>query len=145
MTARLESEGMSPQMLERTDYPNFGVLAEVQRLMGDCAGALIFGFKELEVHDGVWRVGTPEEKQVKEMSLSTSWNQIEAGMALTLGLPLLVICQRGVAGGIFDTSAGEHQVYRSLIEDGWNAPGFTHAFTDWSADVRERGRVLTKN
>lgn len=145
MIARFHSEGLSPQTLEREDYPNFGVLTEVQRLMGDCAGAVIFGFKELEVRDGVWRAGTPDEEQIKEMSLSTSWNQIEAGMALTLGLPLLVICQRGVTGGIFDTSAGEHQVYRSLVEDGWNASTFTRAFTDWSADVRERGRVLTKS
>jgi hypothetical protein len=145
LVTRLESEGMSPQILERPDYPNFGVLAEVQRLMGDCAGAVIFGFKELEVRDAVWRVGTPDEKQVKAMSLSTSWNQIEAGMALTLGLPLLVMCQREVTGGIFDTISGEHQVYRALIEDGWNASTFTHAFTDWSADVRERGRGLTRH
>jgi len=141
MIAKLESEGMSPQTLERADYPNFGALAEVQRLMGNCAGAVIFGFKELEVRDAVWRVGTPDEKQIKWMCLSTSWNQIEAGMAITLGLPLLVISQRGVTGGIFDTTSGEHQVYRALVEDGWNASTFTHAFTDWSADVRERGRV----
>jgi hypothetical protein len=132
---------MRPQTLERADYPNFGTLAEVQRLMGDCAGAVIFGFKELEVHDGVWRVGTPDEKQVKEMCLSTSWNQIEAGMAITFGLPLLVICQRGLSGGIFDAAAGEHQVYRAVIEDGWTASNFVSSYTDWSADVRERGRA----
>lgn len=141
IVAKLESDGMRPQTLERADYPNFGTLAEVQRLMGDCAGAVIFGFKELEVHDGVWRVGTPDEKQVKEMCLSTSWNQIEAGMAITFGLPLLVICQRGLSGGIFDAAAGEHQVYRAVIEDGWTASNFVSSFTDWSADVRERGRA----
>ncbi len=143
--ARLESEGMVPQTLERADYPNFGALSEVQRLMGDCAGAVIFGFKELEINDAIWRVGTPDEKRVKEMALSTSWNQIEAGMAITLGLPILIISQRGVTSGIFDTASGEHQVYRAVIEDGWNAFTFTHSFTDWSADVRDRGRVLTKN
>jgi hypothetical protein len=61
-----------------------------------------------------------------------------------LGLPLLVIYQREVSGGIFDTAAGEHQVYRAVIED-WNASTFSNAFTQWSADVRERGRVFKTN
>jgi len=142
MIARLEAEGMSPQTIERTDYPNFGVLSEVQRLMGDCAGAVIFGFKELEIKDGVWRAGTPDEKQIRGSCLSTPWNQIEAGMAVTLGLPMLVVCQRAVSGGVFDTRSGEHQVYKAFIEDGWNAATFTNSFAGWSADVRERGRVL---
>ena len=127
--------------MERPDYPNFGVFGEIQRLMSDCAGAVIFGFKELEIHDGVWRLGTPEEKDVKEVYLSTPWNQIEAGMAVMLGLPMLVICQRGVSGGIFDTASGEHQVYKVGIEEDWNASTFINSFTGWSADVRERGRV----
>jgi len=139
---KLESEGITLQTLERPDYPNFGVFAEVQRLMSDCAGTVIFGFKQLEVRDGVWRLGTPEEEEVKAKWYSTPWNQIEAGWAVMLGLPMLVICERGVAGGIFDAPSGEHQVHKALIEEGWNAPAFLNSFTEWCADVREKGRYL---
>ncbi len=30
-------------------HPRFGAIGEIQRLMSDCAGAVVFGFKELEV------------------------------------------------------------------------------------------------
>lgn len=141
LLTRLETEGMTPQTLERADYPNFGTFSEVQRLMADCAGAVIFGFKELEVQKGVWRSGSPEEHQVEQMSLSTPWNQIEAGMAVMLGIPMLVLCQRGISGGVFDTAAGEHQVHRAALEE-WNTSEFISTFSNWSADVRDRSRTF---
>ena len=141
---RLESAGMVPQSLERAEYPNFGAFGEVQRIMSDCAGAVIFGFRQLDVREGIWRPGTIEEKQVQAQSLPTPWNQIEAGIASTLGLPLLVIFQHGVGGGVFDADAAEHQVYRALLEDGWQDSTFARSFNDWSSDVRDRSRISAK-
>jgi hypothetical protein len=85
MRSKLEAEGMTPQTLERIDYPKFAAIGEVQRLMTDCSGVVIFGFKQLEIRDGLWRPSTPEEKPVKDQYLSTPWNHIEAGMAAMLG------------------------------------------------------------
>lgn len=140
LLTRLEAEGINPQTLERTDYPQFGAIGEVQRLMSDCAGAVIVGFQQLEVRDGLWRPSTPEEKEVKDQYFPTPWNQIEAGMAMMLGLPILVLCQPGVNGGIFDMSAGEHQVYRVPVDEDWKAPSTLNSLTDWCSDVRERSR-----
>lgn len=140
LLTRLEAEGINPQTLERPDYPQFGAIGEVQRLMTDCAGAVILGFKQLEVRDGLWRPSTREEKEVKDQYFSTPWNQIEAGMAMMLGLPILVLCQPGVNGGIFDMTAGEHQVYRVLVDEDWKTPSTLNALTDWCSDVREHSR-----
>ena len=140
LQARLEAEGMTPQTLERTDYPQFGAISEIQRLMSGCVGAVIFGFKQLEVRDGLWRSSTPEEKHVKDQCLSTPWNQIEAGMAVMLGLPILVVCQRGVGGGVFDVAPGEHQIYRVWMDEDWNTTAYWNSLADWCADVRERSR-----
>lgn len=142
LQSRLEAEGMIPQTLERTDYPQFGAIGEVQRLMSDCAGAVIFGFKQLEVRDGLWRASTPEEKYVKDQYLSTPWNQIEAGMAAMLVLPIFVVCQREVDGGIFDMASDEHQLYRVFIDEDWNATAYLNSLADWCSDVRERSRSL---
>lgn len=141
LQARLEAEGMIPQTLERPDYPQFGAFGEIQRLMSNCAGAVVFGFKQLEVRDGLWRSSTPEEKLLKDLFLSTPWNQIEAGMAAMFGLPILVICQKGVNGGIFDTALGEQQIYRVFIEEDWNKFADLNTLADWYADVRERSRL----
>ena len=140
----LQSAGIEPLTLERRDYPDSGVFQEVQRMLHDCAGAVIFGFKELEVREAVWRAGTSEEKVVQDQSSSTPWTQIEAGMANMLGLPLLVISQKQVSGGVFDTASVEYQVYQARVDEDWTAPAFLQSFADWSADVRERSRGLTR-
>jgi pentapeptide repeat protein len=140
----LQPAGIEPLTLERRDYPDSGIFQEVQRILNDCAGAVIFGFKELEVREAVWRAGTSEERVVQNQSSSTPWTQIEAGMANMLGLPLLVISQEQVSGGVFDTASVEYQVYQARVDEDWTAPAFRQSFADWSADVRERSRSLTR-
>lgn len=142
LRTRIEEEGMILKTLERSDYPQSGVIGEVQRLMSGCAGAVIFGFKQLEIREGLWRPSTPEEKHIKDLYLSTPWNQIEAGMAAMLSVPMFVVCQRGVDGGIFDPTPGEHQIYKVFIDEDWNGTAYLNSFADWCADVRERSRSL---
>ena len=140
--SRLEMEGIIPRTLERPDYPRFGAIAEVRRLMSHCAGAIIFGFRELEVRDGIWRPGTAEEEHVQGVHFSTAWNQIEAGMAVMLGLPVFVVCPRGVGGGIFDVASSDYQVYRVFLDEDQKSTEFLNSFEDWCAAVRDRGRAF---
>ena len=140
LLARLDAEGIRPLVLERMDYPQSGALAEVQRLMSGCAGAVIFGFKQLEVHKGTWRPRTSEEKAVESIYFSTPWNEIEAGMAVMRDLPLLVVSQKDVTGGIFDASMAEPRVRRLVVEDDWTSTNSSRLLADWYADVRERSR-----
>jgi hypothetical protein len=135
----LAAEGITPRMLDRPDYPRFGVIGEVQRLIGDCVGGVVFGYSQLTVREGVWRGGTPEEKQIRDVGLSTPWNNVEAGMAVIQGLPLLILSQKGVDGGIFDVADGD-QLYHAGVDEDWRAPRFQNSFTTWCADVHERSR-----
>lgn len=133
----LESEGFSPATLERSDYPEFGVVSEVSRIMSECAGAVILGFSQLEVRDGTWRPGTSEQRQVEGEHRSTPWNHIEAGMAAMHGLPLLIVRQEPVSEGIFDIATGEHRAYEIAFGDG--EPEIPkEVLANWSCDVRER-------
>ena len=140
LTARLEAEGMTPQSLERSAYPRFNPIGEIERIMSGCAGAVIFGFEQLEVRDGLWRAGTSEEKHIHAMTLSSPWNQIEAGMAVMLGLPVLICGQPGVGGGIFDLNVGGDRLHRVQTDETWDAAAFVSSFTNWCATVRERSR-----
>jgi len=137
VTAWLRAEGMAPQALERADYPSSGSLGEVQRIVAGCAGAIVFGFGELQVRDGVWRAGTRDEAPVVGQTFPTDWSQLEAGMAAMIGLPILVVAEPGLAAGIFDGRLGDHQIHRMPIDaDRGSAP-----FADWCARVRERARA----
>lgn len=138
IASRVTAQGMQVQWLERPEYPTSGALAEIERRMSCCAGVIVFGFAQLHVREGTWREGTREQQDVKGMSLPTPWNHVETGMAIALGLPLLVVFERDVRGGVFDLLSAEHHVHRLWLDEDLDGRTFHDAFSAWSADVRER-------
>jgi hypothetical protein len=95
--------------LRREGYPASGSLGELRRLMSGCSGLVIVGVRQLTVADGTLRAGTPEEAQVRNITLPTPWSQIEAGMAFALELPVLVVSDHLWDAGVFgirDESSG---------------------------------------
>jgi hypothetical protein len=134
--SRLNLERMTVMTLERPEYPGFGSLAEVKRVMAGCAGAVIIGFCDLEIKDWFWREGTKEETSVHGRYLSTEWTQIEAGMAIMAGLPVLIVSEPNLRGGVFEMPTSEHLLYRSGADE---LPS-SMAFQDWCMAVRQVAR-----
>jgi hypothetical protein len=136
----LQQEDFQPQMLEPRDYPPSGALAEIDRIISSCAGAIIVGFPQLHVREGSWRPGTPQEQPVQGGSYATPWNQVEAGIAAAYSLPVLMLTERNVREGVFDLAPGEHRIHRAALDGSLEDAAFKSAFTAWCADVRERCR-----
>jgi uncharacterized protein YjbI with pentapeptide repeats len=97
----IEDGGADVVRLQRDAYPPSGSLAEIRRLMGGCSAVAIVGLCQLHVARGMLRPGTPEESPVRDMSIATPWNQIEAGMAFALDLPMLVVRSKLGNEGVF--------------------------------------------
>lgn len=106
----LNSNGLEPRALGRSDYPIHAPLREVLSIARHCAGALILGFTQHEsdgftrVADGDRGISTHTEK------IPTPWNHLESGIAYTLSLPILVLKEDGVRGGVFDPGTMEGYV-----------------------------------
>jgi hypothetical protein len=98
----LESVGANIVTFERSDYQPAGVLSDLHRVMANCHGVIILGFRQLEISSGRWRPGTPEERSVEGAAEATPWNQVEAGIAAALRLPFFIVRDSGVTGGVFD-------------------------------------------
>lgn len=98
----LEAAGAEVVTLERSDYPPAGVLSELHRVMADCRGVVVLGFRQLEISAGSWRPGTPEERPIDGTAEATPWNHVEAGIAAALRLPMFIVRDQGVTGGVFD-------------------------------------------
>jgi len=137
----LDEQEMTCQTIERSEYPKFGLIAEVRRLMSGCAGAVIFGLSQLDVRDGTWRLNTAEEAPVVNVKLPTPWNQIEAGMAAMRGLPVLLVSQPGVTGGILDLGGSDDLIFRLDPGEAASARPGGEPFASWCAAVRERARA----
>jgi Pentapeptide repeats (9 copies)/Pentapeptide repeats (8 copies) len=99
--AHLIEEDAEVVRLHREDYPASGSLAEIRRLMGSCSAVVILGLPQLHVAHGTLRAGTTEQIAVRDASIATPWNQIEAGMAFALGMPMLVVRSQLGDEGVF--------------------------------------------
>jgi len=115
-TSILKSYEINPRTLGVSDYPTNTPLDEVISIMDQCVGAIILGYPQIEVKEGVLKGGTIESCVV----LATEWNHIEAGLAYAKRLPLLVIHHKGVRRGIFDRGAiGKYLYEVDLSNSTW--------------------------
>lgn len=141
VTGILTEENIDAATVERGDYPSVGAISEVRRVLIGCSGALIIGFRQLEVAKGTWRSGTEEVKSVEDVALPTTWNHVEAGMAAMAGLPMLFLVERGVIGGLFELGDVGHSVTNlDLLKP--NRDEIRRSIEVWAHSVREANRHL---
>jgi hypothetical protein len=132
-------EGLRARTLGVTDYPAKAPLGEVLDLMRDCDGALVLGLVQTTVEVGVGKPETPSEHRIDGMRFATPWNQIEAGMAFALGLPMLLVREEGVEGGIFDVGSSDRFLHQADLTREWlESPAFQQPFRQWVTEVRAR-------
>lgn len=103
----LQAHGLNPRTVGTTDFPNESPLDEVIKLMKHCTGAIVLGYPQIIVESG-W---IKENSIQKAISLGTEWNHIEAALAYSLHIPLLVIHDVTVSRGIFDRGTLNSFIY----------------------------------
>jgi hypothetical protein len=125
--------------LGRSDYPNDLPLKEVLRMVKHCSGGIILGFEQFRSTKGRYKVGSPNARAANTVvSFPTPWNQLEAGILFSAGLPLMIFREPGISGGVFDVGTSEvfiHQMptVKMLPE----AQGdLDTVFQNWTARVR---------
>ncbi len=91
----LQAEGLSPQILGRTVYPDKQPLKVIQETMTQCDGTLVIAFERIFVNNGEEKRGGVEQKALQSQIIPTVWNQIETAMAYGLNQPILVLVEKG--------------------------------------------------
>ncbi len=88
---------------------------------------------QVVVDTGTWRPGTNEGRSANGMALSTPWNQVEAGVAAALGLPVSIVREPGVVGGVFDLQ-GDALTVTAEAMDAVAREATTSALETWLRD-----------
>lgn len=91
----------------RDTYPQFGQLSQIKTSIEKCAALVAFGTKQTLVREGVYRPGMAGEQPLAENWLSTPWNEVEVGMAVMAGIPVLLVKDEAIESGIFDRVLSE--------------------------------------
>lgn len=139
----LVKNGIPTRFIEPNQYPESEPVYKVKRVVSDCDGAIVLGFKQIFIKEGVSKRGTSFESSLREYSLPTPWNNLEAGMAVMMGIPIFTISEEGVTGGIFGTANAELKIHEFVIqsEDWWKSDTFTQKLNEWFRDVLEYHNV----
>jgi hypothetical protein len=121
LVEQLESFNLEARSLGRSDYPREFPLREVLVLARHCSGGVILGFSVFEASSGVWGKGTENEHAIQgNAHFPTAWNQLEAGILFSLGLPLLIFREPGINGGVFDNGVTDvfiHEMPNHLVSE----------------------------
>lgn len=114
----LEARGFKVIYYTSDVYPRFGQLNKVRVDIMRSAGMVAFGLKQLNIQKASYRPNTADETIWHEKWLSTPWSEIEVGMGLMKGMPILLVCDPDICDGVFDNNLNECFVARiSTAED----------------------------
>lgn len=133
---QFEAQGLRPLTIGRTVFDHGQPLKLIDKVMRNCAGAAILAYERMHIADGQERRGSPREAPVRDTLTATPWNQIEAAMAYTLRLPLLVIVenglrQEGLLEGGYDWRVVSVDIARPLDAE----PTYAPIFASWRKEV----------
>jgi hypothetical protein len=107
--------------------------------MNRSAGALVIALERIAIKEATERGGPPSGVNIRNESIPTPWNQIEAAFAYSNGLPLLVIRQNtvraeGLLEGRYDWYVHSTPLDASFVD----SAEFKGTFQSWRRDVSKR-------
>ena len=116
-------------------YPRFGQLSQVKSAIEKCCALVAFGTKQSFIKEGVYRPGMSGEKPINETWISTPWNEVEVGMAVMAGIPILLIKDKAIEDGIFDEMISESFVF--CLDSGTDVKELEHnqVFNAWLSRI----------
>lgn len=143
---RLRAEGLTPNTVGRNTFSVDAPLKTVENLMDKCAGTVVLALERSFFPEGVEKRGGDREKTVSHIILPTPWNHIEAAMAYSRGLPLLVIVQEGLKHeGLLEPGYDWYVQTVPLDEACLNSTEFNGVLASWKEKVSAKTAAPPNN
>lgn len=103
----LEGKGYKVLYYEKDEYPEFGQFNKIRQSITNSSAMIAFGFKQINIKQGVLHPNTATEVEIQDKYMSTSWNELEVGMGLMNKLPILLVKDKDIDSGVFDSKLSE--------------------------------------
>lgn len=92
----LRSRGYEPRTLGITDYDMDAPLKAIRRLMLESNGLITIAFRRALIIEGSGKPETDSSYSINGEWLTSPWSHIEPAMAFQIGLPVLILREKGV-------------------------------------------------
>lgn len=136
---RLRSESLSPKTVGRNTFSADAPLKAITELMEHCSGIVVIALERSYFPAGLDKRGGPRQVNLADTRLPTPWNHIEAAMAYTKHLPLLVIVEAGLkAEGLLEPGYDWYVQTLPLEATALASNEFNGVLADWKEKVLAR-------
>ena len=140
---RLRAIGFTPCTIGRNTFSSEAPLRAVAELMDRCAGAVVIALERYHFDNGVERRGSAKEQAVGPVALPTPWNQIEAAMAYSRGLPLFVVVDDQLrCDGLLEKGNDWYVQELPIDPSALNSASFIGVLDNWRGRVSQRPQKL---
>lgn len=131
----LDAMGYNVLFYTKDDYPSFGQLSKIREKILASSAMVVFGFKQTHISDATFRPETDDEAKWSDKWLATPWNEIEVGMGLMKGMPILLVKDPKIDMGIFDKNLSECFVANISTEYDSRKLRQNKEFTNWLSKI----------
>lgn len=145
LSAYLRKRGLEPKTLGVNEYDLDAPLKAIRRLMMESNGLITVAFRRTWVKEGVLRKGADiagaNESPNDDIWLTSPYCHIEPAMAYQLGLPILLLREKGVIAdgalekGVLGLYMPEFSLEDSM-QDYLQSPEWIAMVTKWEGHVR---------
>ena len=136
---RLRCEGLVPHTVGRNTFSANAPLKTVTELLDNCVGAVVIALERSYFASGKEKRGGPSEIALTDVKLPTPWNQIEAAMAYTRGLPLMVIVETGLKSeGLLERGYDWYVQYIKPDPALLNSTEFNGVLASWKNKIMQK-------
>ncbi|WP_299231190.1 pentapeptide repeat-containing protein [uncultured Bacteroides sp.] len=133
----LSEKGYEILCYSRDNYPKYGQLNKVRLDVMKSSGMIAFGFKQINIIEGKYRPNTCEERALSSQWLTTPWTDIEVGMAVMYGIPVLLVHDKDISEGVFDSNINECYVGKICADMDMRNIESNYIFNKWMKRLEE--------
>ena len=131
----LEVSGLSPRIMYENEWSHEQPLVAIKKVIRECSGAVVIAFERTIIEKGV-ELKKDGKKKLQNIALTTPWNQIEAAMAYSFDLPLLVIAENGLKSeGLIEQGYDWNVYWTDLTVEASKSDSFKGFLKSWKVSV----------
>jgi hypothetical protein len=145
---RLRSEGLMPHTVGRNTFSSDAPLKTVVELLDSCQGTVVIALERSFFPSGVENRNGVHETQLSNVKLPTPWNHIEAAMAYSRRLPLMVLVEPGLKSeGLLERGYDWYVQWIEPVPSSLTTNEFNGVLAAWKSKVNSHpaGSLKTGN
>lgn len=134
----LDTVGLSARIMGENEWSHEQPLKAIRKIIKECDGAVVIAFTRTQFHEGL-ELKIDQTLPISNIKLPTTWNHIEAAMAYSYELPLLVVAENGLKSeGLIEDGYDWRVYWTDMNPEEVKSDSFKGFLQSWKAAVEEK-------